>query len=293
MRLAGVLVLEDGRILVADQRNKFVVLREDGSLMEEWKTGLYFLPSRPLVRSGDSSFVVRHRLYGPPGRQEEPPLGYVQVSTIDGRIIDTISVPATPFSEEVRWGLFQPKRLAAFDPRVGVVGAVTSRYLIDIRRDGGRVTRIHYDAEPVPFSRAEREENELIVDWYRGRGWRDPSKQPDPPDDKQVLRGLEVASDGKIWVRVHTTARKVDPPLPARYSVVGPRHWIEPFLADVFSPEGEYLYSVSHPGPLHIRWLGSDTIAVAGEDRVGAPSLDLYVIEGTPIASDDRGPDIR
>lgn len=85
----------------------------------------------------------------------------------------------------------------------------------------------------------------------------------------------------------------MDPPLPALYSVVGPRHWIEPFLADVFSPEGDYLYSVRHPGPLRIRWLGNDTIAVAGEGRFGAPSLDLYVIESKRIVPDDQGPDIR
>jgi hypothetical protein len=250
----GLAVLRDGRVLLRDPGNaRISVFSEDGDYLDGWPLRGGYFTSRPLYV--DTAGIVYTQIWG--SSEEGERYSALQRIGRDGTLQDSLLVPewdfesaSVTFSSEQMTAInnvpFTPREHWTFSPHGYFVGGLSTEYSIDVFRPDGSVLRIQRTADPVPVDPAEREAERMGVirnfqqmapDWK----W----NGPPIPDTKPPFQAVHVASDGRIWVRLHQPghlAEEADPGDPRSVD-----RWSERPVWDVFEPDGAYLGEVRAP----------------------------------------------
>ena len=194
--------------------------------------------------------------------------GLIAVDTL-GRVVDTLRFPkrraeptvltsssttggnvATPLP-------FEAQDFARVTGDGGIVSGPGSTYILVITPRAGKPIRIDREHRPVPVSTQERDENRARITALMRRGtpgwnW----TGPDIPREKPAYRGVQVAADGRIWVRLSTAGQPI-PVSEQPAAATGPQALPllltrEPSVFDVFSPAGRLLGRVALPPRIRI-----------------------------------------
>lgn len=152
---------------------------------------------------------------------------------------------------------------------------VNHAYRFELRPPNRPVIRIERMTPTVQVLPEERAELEARNEWYRKyQGRFMTADLPSIPATKPPYRGFLIGEDGRVWVRRHVTAERLDegdtgsperPPTPS---------WVEPPVYDVFEPDGTYLGEVRVPK-------GTRLIIVRGESAWGTrqgEAGEIYVV---------------
>lgn len=308
----GLAVLPDGRVLLRDPGNaRISVFSPTGEYLESWRIRGGFNTSRPLtVDTAGNAYVfllmdyevpvtewqfglARYGPDGAPGDTILPPSWNFEEARIVATRTDgentSQSVNSVPFAPEAMW---------AFSPLGYMVGALSTRYAVDLYVAPGLVRRIERaDWKPVPVLAEEKDEHERIA--TANMRFTDPSWRwdgPPIPDTKPPFSRIFVGEAGRIWVQLHQEARKVerdDDPGDAEPGEVPEKTWIEPVAFDVFEPTGEYLGMVTAPdgfSPYPAPVIRGDTVWAIVRDDLDVPYIVRFHIgddaeEGGPTGT--------
>lgn len=124
---------------------------------------------------------------------------------------------------------FSPEAFAAVDPRGFVWTGITDRWRLHQQDPGGDTVRVvELAAEPVPVTRADRQEAIEGLRFFTDQGGR--VDEGRIPGHKPAFSAVTAAPDGHLWVR---------PSLPAGEQGAA---------FEVFDPDGRYLGRVALPG---------------------------------------------
>ncbi len=297
----GLAVLPDGRILLRDPGNaRISVFAPDGEYLESWRIRGGFNTSRQFtVDSAGNAYVmllldpsapvtkwqVGLARYGPdgiPGDTILPPSWDYERATILATRTDgdnqSQSLNSVPFTPQTMW---------TFSPLGYMVGALSTRYAIDLYIAPDKVRRIERaDWRPVHVLADEKMEREKIATAnmrYTDPAWR--WNGPPIPDTKPPFSRIFVGERGRIWVQLHQEARKVEEEYPSgepRPGEIPERTWIEPVVFDVFEPTGEYLGQVSAPegfSPYPAPVFRGDTVWAVVRGKLEVPYIVRFQIE--------------
>jgi hypothetical protein len=277
--VAGVAVLEDGRIVVNDFGNgRYSVFGPDGAPLGMWPVRPSMAAMRPLHTTADGSvFLHDLRLREGPAPPEEI---LVRLDG-SGQPRDTVLIPDTDYrppglevrTEHGAMGMvvpFAPTRHWSVTADGDLVTMIGDRYAVDVRRRDGSVLRITRAVDAVPVSAEERTAEEARVterfrrsveEWH----WDGPAI----PDTKPPVQWLHTGQDGSIWARVAQPGSAV--PEPDRSA--GARSFVrEPLVFDVFEPDGTFLGQVHGPDGLQLQpypVMGPDHVWAVMQDRDG------------------------
>jgi hypothetical protein len=286
-------LLSDGRVLVRDAPGSRVnVYSQDGRSVATWPINggvSAFVPSM-VVTPGD---VVWIQLTGSGGPRSELESGaaitrrYLRLR--NGAVIDTIFVPipARP-SAVVSYAqssttvipFVQPVVRNVVSPLGIVVHALADRYDITLSSPAristpGQATArqaviFRKTHNPIPVLPAEAAEIRAGITAHarsRQPGWI--WNGPAIPQRKPVFKDLSVDGDGRIWVHLHTTARR-DTSIHDEAGRPWQNPWVEQPTFDVLSPDGVLVGRVVLPSGA--RLLGAKAnllwILVRGRDDV-------------------------
>jgi hypothetical protein len=313
MLINGVAALPDGRLIVRDpQNNRINVYAANGAVLDQWN-----FPRSPNVDLSpglfaDSAGTVYLRLILPaPAGQVGgvKPIALVRFGS-DGRVIDTVRVPAlpvppnkitaakvepggtsrndftVPFMPDSRWALSPRGHLItgttgryAFEilaPRVGTAGAASSSRAW--WKAGDPIISVRRNVQPVALASEERTEwiatMEALARTVDPR-WR--WTGPEVPRSKPAYRDLKIAADGRIWVLVSTPSERIPRvEWDTTSSPMAKVHWREPARYDVFEPDGSYLGVVAIPPRTTFQAARGDVVwaTVAGPD--GEPTVQRF-----------------
>ncbi|NIR43241.1 MAG: hypothetical protein GWN99_04860 [Gemmatimonadetes bacterium] len=263
---AGLAVLPDGRVLLRDPGNaRITVYSPDGEYLDSWRIRGGLNTSRRLsVDTAGNVYVfllinqgapvtewqrglARYGPDGVPGDTLRPPSWDFEEPELVASVNDgenrSMSVSTVPFGPEQMW---------SFSPLGYMVGALSTRYAIDLYQAPDRVLRIERaDWQPVPVLEPEKEEQEAIMTAnmrFTEPGWR--WNGPPIPDTKPPFSRIYAGDRGRVWVRLHQEAYQIESEEvdePEEPGTVPDRTWIEPVAFDVFEADGRYLGMVRAP----------------------------------------------
>ncbi|MGH7500289.1 MAG: 6-bladed beta-propeller [Longimicrobiales bacterium] len=257
--VAGLAVLEDGRIVVHDFGNaRYNVYTADGEILTTWLLRPAVADRRPLYPDGSGGvFLHDRRLVGGESTREEILVAVGET----GELGDTILIPHAEYRPpglEVRTERFSVGTFVPFTPTrewsVTANGELVTmsgtRYALDVHRRDGRVVRISREIDAVPVSLEERvAEEERVTARFRRvvPGWR--WDGPPIPEFKPPIRWIHTGADTTIWVAVAAPGRAVPDSLRLRNA----RSWVvEPLILDVFRPDGRFLGRVNAPPEMQL-----------------------------------------
>lgn len=262
----GLAVLADGRVLLRDPGNaRITIYASDGEYLDSWRIRGGLNTSRRLdVDTAGNAYVfllinqgapvtewqrglARYGPDGVPGDTLRPPSWDYEEPRLVASVNDgenrSMSVSGVPFSPETMW---------SFSPLGYMVGALSTRYAIDLYRAPGWVLRIERtNWKPAPVLAPEREEQEAIMTAnmrFTEPGWR--WDGPPIPEAKPPFSNLYAGDDGRIWVQLHQEAYQIESDeaeIEPESNAVPEATWIEPVAFDVFEPDGRYLGMVRAP----------------------------------------------
>ncbi len=294
-RAEAIAVLPDGRLLVRDPGNMRVQVFDPASGTEEWEynSGNTYRPGAPLYTDVRGRTFLHQSKYdivivlGPDGTHldtlPEPTMDYERVIVRAEAESGSVTSPV-PFTPRFFWAVHSSGHFLT---------GLSWDYRIDLARHDG-VLRIERAYDPVPVSGEERAyQRESLVrmvrfsvpDWT----W----DGPRIPDHKPVFNQLLTGRDGRIWVRLTTSGRRVEnenhnPENPFSEPVA----WRESTRYDVFEPDGTYLGVVvppddfaPSPDPVFVR----DHVWAVTVDDLGVQRVVRYRIEVGGEGGDDRG----
>ena len=268
--ILGLAVMHDGRLAAYDVRNQrinFYSLTDESSDSWPVRTGsaMLFAPHSFTVDTAGRMYVLTIVREGTEPTSTRSRQGYLRITPGDS-VVDTLLVPTfPPPPQSVR---LSPRGQWVMHPHGYFVAGMNDRYSFDALRPEG-VLRIQRTASAPEFVAEERSEWEaqlaagdpdiLSVSVTRGKA---PEivygDKPTLAKAKPVYQSLAAGEDGRIWVRLHTRARKTEggvndgpPPMPIQMPgqrpPPPPRLWREPTVYDVFEPDGRYLGPVTVP----------------------------------------------
>jgi hypothetical protein len=254
-------VRRDGRLVIRDARNLRLSLYDpDGSFSEQWhvESGL-FTSEAMFVDRRDHAYLKI--MTGRPERNKPLPIALLHLDDT-GAVVDTIPQPTIDGEPLESTGRFGPAKIWTMGPDGSMVVGLSADYTIEVRRPDGSVLRIERDYERIRLEAEERLEYEAVNDWYRKyHGANMLDEIPPLPSSKPAFKGLTVDDDGRIWVELHSEARKdgtveartVDERTPPAVT------WRESGIYDVFEADGDYLGRVLAPERTGIHVLRGDT----------------------------------
>jgi hypothetical protein len=240
-------VRRDGKIVLADLGNARLNLYEpDGTPAAHWSVqGGIFSRQGIAVDTADHTYVsIVTEAIRPTAALE---VGYLHLDP-EGNAVDTMPVPTLPGEPEARrLGPTDPSKEHALSPLGYMVVGVTDDYSFEIRRPAGPTVRIERAYEPVSFAPEERAEWQAVLDWFKQADY--PVDIGSVPDRKLPYGSFLADERGRIWVRLHVTARKDETVESPSEGSNGPPpiSWVEPNVYDVFEPDGTYLGEVRFP----------------------------------------------
>lgn len=134
---------------------------------------------------------------------------------------------------------------------------VSNEYPLEARRSDG-VLRIRRDVEKLPVHPEEADAHRRRFEWME----RQPAYQPPEgewlPSTMPPFRGIEVDSDGRIWVRRNTHPIQI--PVDETPGLPPPIGWAQPFVYDVFEADGTFLGQVRLPERFEPHLFGAEYV---------------------------------
>ncbi len=243
----GLAVRSDGRIVLRDPRNsRLIVYEPDGTPSTQLPvaSGL-FTGNAMVLDTADHAYLKV--LLSEPEKDRPWNIGLLHLDA-QGRIVDSIAVPAIAGEPTNAGGAFLPAKLWAWSPLGYMVVGVNSTYRFDLRPPNGKVIRIERNTPTVSVLPEERAEREAVNDWYRKyQGQFMTAELPPVPSTKPAYRGFLIGQDGRVWVMRHVTAERLGEATEGTPQRQPSPAWIEPSVYDVFEPDGTYLGQVRVP----------------------------------------------
>ncbi|MBX3133060.1 MAG: 6-bladed beta-propeller [Gemmatimonadaceae bacterium] len=268
-QLNGLVRLPNGQLVIWDGNNtRLTRYAADGSFLNSWtlsmggwftSNGLHTdasgfvyrwtiidrgdeangIPSTSGLIRSDSVGTVLDTLVYPRWSPGVPP--FLQAASPDGRMMTRTSPP------------FMPGTAVRVGHRGGLVSGPGNPYVIYLLPPNGKPTRVEREHTPVPVQAIESSERRAQIE--RMMKGVNPSWSwtgPGIPSTKPAYTGLEVAEDGRIWVRLSTAGEPIPeaelPPVPSGVTPPPVRLTTrDPVVYDVFSPEGRLLGRVKFP----------------------------------------------
>jgi hypothetical protein len=175
----------------------------------------------------------------------------------DGDVADTMAVPQLPRMPRERGGPYQIERYWSWHPDGYFVVGVSDDYSLEARRADG-VLRIRRSVERLPVHPEEASAWRRQFEWMEEHpSYRAPVGEW-LPSNMPPFRGIEAGKDGRIWVQRNTHPIEISVnDRPDRPPAVG---WQQPFLYDVFGPDGSFLGEVRFPDRFEPHLFGPDYV---------------------------------
>ena len=269
----GLAVRSDGKVVMRDPRNaRLNVYDSSGAPTNSWQvTGGLFVDDAMVLDTADHAFIKI--LFSRPEPNKPWNIGLLHLDA-QGQYVDSIPSPKIAGEPTDAGGAFSPDKHWAFSPLGYMVVGVNSAYRFELRHANGAVVRIERETPTVQVLPQERAEYAVRDTWYRKQPWYMSSDVRPLPTTKPPYSGFLIGRDGRVWVRRHVLAEKLDeardatsdsPPTPA---------WIEPHVYDVFEPDGTFLGEVHVPKNTRLMLVRSETGWGSRQGDNGA----LYVV---------------
>jgi hypothetical protein len=240
-RSLGMVVDPAGVLHMHDWGNgRIVRFAEDGRALDPWTLDSSFLRTVRgtwVYSDAPGRLLVTTRL-----DDDLSNLGLLVLE--DGQVTDTLEVPRLPGMPQQRGGPYRIETYWSWHPEGYFVVGVSNEYSLEARRPDG-VLRIRRDVELLPVQPDEAEA------WRRRFEWMEQQPQYRPPEGEWIpsmmppFRGIEVGSDGRIWVQRNTHPIQI--PVDERPDAPPPVGWAQPFVYDVFEADGTFLGEVRFP----------------------------------------------
>lgn len=235
----GMVVDSAGVLYVHDWANPPRILRftEDGRALDPWILDSAFLTTvRGTWIYSDASgrLLVTTRVDG------RPALLVLE----DGQVTDTLAVPRLPGMPREHGGPYRIETYWSWHPDGYFVVGVSNEYSLEARRSDG-VLRIRRDVEELPVHADEADAYRRRFEWMGQQPAYRPPEGEWIPSTMPPFRGIEVSSDGRIWVRRNTHPIQI--PVDENPDRPPPIGWTQPFVYDVFEADGTFLGQVRFP----------------------------------------------
>ncbi|MGD2122484.1 MAG: hypothetical protein PVJ76_12100 [Gemmatimonadota bacterium] len=235
----GMAADSEGVLYVHDWANSPRILRfaRDGRPLDPWPLGSSYLTTT----RGTWVFVdASNRLMVTTRIDDDLALLMLE----DGKVIDTLPVPQIPGMPLERGGPYRIQTYWSWHPDGYFVVGVSNEYSLDVRRPGG-VLRIRRDVEDLPVHPEEADEYRRLFEWMD----RQPAYRPPEgewlPSVMPPFRGIEVGSDGRIWVQRNAQPIQIQTrENPDGRPAIG---WAQPFSYDVYEADGTFLGEIRFP----------------------------------------------
>ncbi len=235
----GMVVDSAGVLYVHDWANSPRIVRfaEDGRALDPWTLDSPFLTTAPgtwLYSDAPGRSLITTR------SDNDAALLVLE----DGQVKDTLPLPRLPGMPKERGGPYRIETYWSWHPDGYFVVGVSNEYSFDERRPDG-VLRIRRDVEKLPVHPEEADAYRRLFEWMEQQPAYRPPEGEWIPSTMPPFRGIEVGTDGRIWVRRNTH--------PIRIPVVEPSDgrpaigWTQPFVYDVFEADGSFLGEIRFP----------------------------------------------
>lgn len=294
----GMQLLPDGRLAQLDSRNaRLNFFSADGDFLESWVIPAGFSTTNG-IRGDRSGALFLVRPVTPPRDGEIlGRMGLVRLGAGgafgDSTLAPDLRVPQVFYTATEKVGnntnmsstgpMHAPRFLWALHPEGHLIAVNGARYEIEVSRPGVPL-RIVRDASPVEVPEAERAWDEARITF--NLRMTDPSwtfTGPAIPAVKPPIRELQVARDGRIWVRVSTPSQRIpdaerEAPIEGR---APPPLFRDAVHYEVFAADGKFLGRVELP--IRSAWMDAegDLVWVLDRDSDGLPGVvRLRVVPG-------------
>jgi hypothetical protein len=243
MKLDAFLPLDEGRVMVWDRRNQAVWTLDRASEGVDMVSAQLDGNPGSVIELASDTVWLRSTLRGGAGSStlEKAAWGF----SLAGEPLVRVLLPDEirydqPFSPlSVRGNERSPTRRETVDwsPRFGLVVADNREYRFRIIR-GDTAWTVRMPWEPIGYLPLERAWWDASAEEFTKRG----SEVYTIPETKPAYQSATWDSDGRIWVLRHVPAELVP-----GVQISDRLAMIEPQTYDVFSSQGEYLWSLSLP----------------------------------------------
>ncbi len=283
----GMVVLPDGRLALWDSQNARVsFFTPTGDFASSWVVPAGFSTGNGLSADASGQLLTTRPVTAP---REGEIIGRMGLRRFDanGALTDSLIPPDLPWSRVVyvarREGstsatgpTHAPRLIWQWHPDGHFVSVSTERYVIESSRPG-RALRIERDGPPIAVSDAERAIDQARITFQLRNV--DPAwtfSGPPIPSEKPPVAGLNLARDGRIWVRVSVPSVEIPEAErdPAQENRAPPRqHRDESVTYEVFEADGRFLGRVVLPW--RAAWMQADGNQVwfIDRDEDGLPAV--------------------
>jgi hypothetical protein len=239
----------DGVLYMHDWANSPRIVRfaQDGRALDPWPLGSSFLTTT----RGTWVFIdASNRLLVTTRMHDDLAL----LSLEDGEVTDTLPVPQLPGMPLERGGPYRIQTYWSWHPDGYFVVGVSNEYSLEERRPDG-VFRIRRDVENIPVHPEEAEEYRRLYEWMEGQPAYQPPKGEWLPATMPPFRGIEVGSDGRIWIWRNSHPIQIQThENPDGRPTIG---WAQPFVYDVFEADGTFLGEIRFPERFEPHFFGA------------------------------------
>jgi len=292
---ASVVVANDGRILVRDDRGRRILIyAANGDYLESYRLegGLQTGAQMQVTADGTPYTIVivetlendpsrlwilgmqAHGPDGPYGEPIVPPIQELSEGVLVARREGSTSMNGVPFWPTESWTM-----TAALD----VISGVATEYRFEMRRADGSRLVVQHQSTPAAVQPDE-------TDWYRRRATAqmrstDPSwvwNGPEIPATKPAFARLISSRSGEIWVLRSGSGERI---VPCNEDAETPQEfsaepcWRERSTFDVFGPDGRYLGAIEVPPDMNLYpppYVDGDTVIARVEDGYGTISVKRF-----------------
>ena len=285
-RVQAIKPTPDGNLALWDTRLRRVsIMQPDGIFVASFAADSGLSSSKMFQVDPDGNFYVLTWETDPDDSRAARIMSYLKYSEA-GVYLETITMPRTGLAIDGRWVLptndgflrpFEHQVVSMITTHGHVVSGHNDDYSLEYS-DGGEVLfRVEREWEPIPLHPEER------AQWVARQAYISQPipasvpvnvplnpKYPPIPETKPAIVGLWPGEDGTVWVQRYTVAHERTD-LPARDADDDrPRlTWWQYPTFDVFSPEAEFLGTVTMPHGARIALRHSDYIWTVQPDEHG------------------------
>lgn len=294
----GLQLLTDGRLAQLDSRNARVsFFSADGDFLESWVIPAGFSTTNGIRADRSGALFLVRPVTLPRDGEILGRMGLVRLGAggdfADSTVAPDLRVPQIFYTATEKVGAntnmsstgprHAPRFLWALHPEGHFIAVNGARYEIEVSRPGTPL-RIVRDASPVPVPDEERAWDEARITF--NLRMTDPSwtfTGPAIPAEKPPIRDLQVARDGRIWVRVSTPSERIPDGErePRREGRSEPPLFRDAVHYEVFAADGKFLGRVVLP--INSTWVEAenDLVWVLDRDADGLPGVvRLRVVPG-------------
>ena len=295
-QVTGMGIMPNGSLAMWDASHGRVNLYSAaGNYAAQWRVPISgWFASDGLHTDTAGGIVLRLPIASDKARGRLGEAGFVRFDSA-GSVRDTVIVPrwidSTPQlvarSERVvsmRYLPFAPQLTYTWSRTGALLSGGTGAYAVYVTHAARRPLRIEMDLAPVPVLPDEADDERALLVWAMrtvvpGWNWTGPSL----PQTKPAYSRLHAGEDGRIWIKLHTTAERVETeeaPAPEPGQPPRPvRRYTEPNVYDVFEANGVYVGRVRATRGQEINRMRGDRVWGVLTDSLGVAYVARWRVE--------------